>query len=249
MKNISSLRVHVVAALLILVPVVAATMTSTRTALPDENTFGLGAEEYDAAMVFYNHLLDDGMNEAYGYAVGATYGLVGWDNGRSEFKAGSGFLFASGKPLQLSQDWTVESSNIGTVAFPFSAGYAYRLTDGGENSLIPYVGIGAWWLLGLERFDVHLTREFLGGVAEYELTDTSYRHSFVGHVAFGAHKKVSERFTFVGEVRYAHGGKGRLKRRRLTADEISQGWEDVLRDFQHPNYKFTGLFAAIGLRW
>ena len=251
MKYSFLLRIHAVAVFLVVIPVVVAgAMTSFGAAVNDDDALRLGVEEYDAGMVFFNYLLDDGMNEAYKYSIGTTYGIVGWDRGRSEFKAGSGFVFASGEPLQqLHYDWTIESVNIGLAAFPLAAGYAYRLTDGGEDSLIPYVGCGAWWLLGFERLDIHVSREFMGGTADYELTDTSYRHSFVGHVEFGAHKKVTERFSFVGEVRYSYGGKGRLKRRRLTAEEMTQGWADVMTDFQHPNFKFTGFAALVGLRW
>lgn len=94
-------------------------------------------------MGFYHYLTDDGMNESCTRAFGVTVGAVGWDRGRSEFRAGSGFVFASGSPLQLNQDWTVVSSSLGTVAVPLSAGYACRLSDVGEDSLIPYIGITA----------------------------------------------------------------------------------------------------------
>lgn len=249
MKNGRALRTHALAALLISISAVSAAETKAEMISPSENPYRLGLVENEEAMGFYHYLTDDGMNESYTQAFGMTVGAVGWDKGRSEFRAGSGFVFASGSPLQLNQDWTVVSSSLGTVAIPLSAGYAYRLSDGGEDSLIPYIGITAWWLWGLERISGHVTRERIGGEDIYEWNDTSYRHSFVGYVALGSHKKVSDQFSFVGEIRYAYGGKGRLKRRHLNEEEKEQGWEDVFRDFQHPNYRFSGFSASIGLRW
>jgi len=45
------------------------------------------------------------------------------------------------------------------------------------------------------------------------------------------------------------GGKGRLKRKSLSSEELEQGWGEVFEEFQHPDFNFTGISLDIGVRW
>ena len=119
----------------------------------------------------------------------------------------------------------------------------------GEQTFVPYVGLGLGFFLGFERISAHIYKDQITGEPHSEWLDTCYRHSFAGHAVLGATIKKSKNFCYVGEIRWTQGGKGRLKRLTPSAEELAQGWGEAFEDFQQPDFNFTGLSIDVGVRW
>jgi hypothetical protein len=160
-----------------------------------------------------------------------------------------GFLFASGHPLQKDFDWKVVDSNLGMIVLAIGSTGIHEFNKEGERTFVPYIGLGLGFFLGFERISAHIYKDQVGGESHFEWHDTCYRHSFSGHALLGATLKRSDRFSYVGEIRWTQAGKGRLKRKPLSQEEIAQGWGEAFQDFQHPDFNFTGPSINIGVRW
>jgi hypothetical protein len=84
---------------------------------------------------------------------------------------------------------------------------------------------------------------------EIEWHDTCYRQAFEGHALLGAQWKTGEHTAAIFEVRWTQAGRGSLKRGRFSQEEREQGADEVFAEFQHPNFRFTGVSVDVGVRW
>jgi len=211
----------------------------------------------------YELFTDDTMNEAYTNLFGPLWNIAIDSREETQFpnnnrhsiimktsgRGEGGILIAKGDPLQKGSEFDVRESNLWMIAMPLGVTLFHNLGGGSDNSFTPYFGYGIDFFLGFERISDCVSK--LDGVTEkeYEWVDTCYRHSFAGHILIGARWKRSKRYSMLCELRWTQGGKGRLKRRSLSPEEIEEGWGDVFAAFQHPDFNFTGVSFDVGVRW
>jgi hypothetical protein len=232
--------------------------------------------EYEAhgkkqILIYYLHPTDDSMKDTYKQLFGFSYQFVIKDKTihrdsdkkiikeqRAEYRAESGVILGSGEPLQWDPEFQIIDSYLAMIAVPAQMSFIYRLRNTRSASqveveevysFIPYLGLGLGGFFGFERIDVHAFREEIGGEVHYEWHDTCYRHSFAAHALLGSYGKISDKMDFVFEIKWAWGGRGRLKRAGLSGEELSQGWGDAFAAFQHSDFNFSGWSVAAGVTW
>jgi hypothetical protein len=206
----------------------------------------------------YHYFTDDGMSEAYTQCFGLMFNRVLYSrtNTRFEGKASGvieesvgrgdiGLLFAKGTPLRWSSNFEVVDSDLYILAMPIGITILNGLNSAREKSWAPYFGWGLGGIFGFERISGHVTRFY----EEFEWHDMCYRQSFEAHALIGVQWNTGASTAGILEVRWTQAGKGRLKRGRFSAEDEAAGWGDVFDEFQHPNFRFTGVSVDVGIRW
>lgn len=229
------------------------------------------AYESNQFLVYYQYPTDESMMETYKHLFGFSYQLVIKDREifrrpdkttikekRAEYRFGIGMILGAGEPWQWDPEWQVTDSYLAMIAAPVQITALYRLRNTQSasheeieeaHSFIPYFGLGLGGFFGFERISVNAFREEFGGEEHYEWHDTCYRHSFAAHALLGAYWKLSDNMDWVFEIKWAMGGRGRIKRADLSEEELSQGWGDAFGAFQHSDFNFSGWNVSAGVNW
>lgn len=201
--------------------------------------------------VLYQHLASPTMNEAYGAAYGGTYqftpsGQDQYFGERLRFSGEIGLIGGGGDPLITDATWVVTSSELAMAVIPLGVTGTYTVLGSESGSLSSCLGLGAIGFLGAERLAIEAEGGNLGG---FDWHDTLLRASIAGQAMASARGQIGGHVSFVAEVSWLQGGKGSRRKSSFSEKEIAEGWNEVGRVFQHPDFSFTGLRASIGVQW
>jgi len=211
--------------------------------------------DYWQLLVFYQHLSESTMREAYSFSGGFLFqGIkdISFEDYESLFRYIDAFRFeigliaAGGQAIKMNQDWNVEGDTLWAVAVPINVSIVTYLRDKQEHSLIPYLGCGAGGIFGFERIGMHVSMGEGFDEVHYAWHDTCYRQAFSAHVFAGITARVKGSFVLLMEVRFTQAGRGSIKRAKFGDRELQEGWGQVFEDFQHSNFCFSGFSANLG---
>jgi len=203
-------------------------------------------ELVSAGAVFHS-FTGDAMKDAYGQMYG-IYIQVG-----QQFASGAGFrlesgLFAAvGDPLFPDSTWEVGRSSMEMAVIPLGGSLMYQFSgsDSGR-AFVPFVGLGLDGYFGFERTSVNISR-FPEG--EYDWNDTQYRYTWCGHALVGATIRLTEKVRGLVEIRWTQGKEGSDVEHSFSEERINEGWLEVVKAVQRPDFNFTGWSVSIGARW
>jgi hypothetical protein len=207
----------------------------------------------------YRYFADDGMNEAYTQCFGLLFNQVSFSRTMKKMGLGGpdirlitntvgrgeiGIMVSTGSPLRWSEKFEVIDSNLYLITMPAAITILHGLKSG-DAGFTPYFGWGLGGIFGFERLSGRVTR----ANQEVAWHDNCYRQAFEGHALLGAQWKTGERTAAILEVRWTQAGRGRLKRAAFTQEQREEGADEVFAEFQHPNFRFTGMSVDVGIRW
>ncbi|MEJ2721059.1 MAG: hypothetical protein P8181_07935, partial [bacterium] len=182
----------------------------------------------------------DEMKDAYGQMFGACV------RGGQRFESGAGWrvegglMIGVGDPLFPDSTWHVDadSSSMEMMVVPLGASFLYEFArDGSERAVTPYLGVGLDGYFGFERTSVKISR-FPEGRLDWN--DTKYRYTWAGHALAGATIRLTEKVRGLVEIRWTLGIDGSDVDQSFSEEEINEGWLEVDKAVQRPDFNFTG---------
>jgi hypothetical protein len=228
---------------------VAASLDSSQV---DSDTTGTtsgesGPQNFLSAVAVFHSFTGSEMKDAYGQMYGGLF------QGGQQFPSGvgwrieSGLLIAVGDPRFPDPSWEVESSSMETAVVPLGGTVLYQFS-GSEpgRTFVPYVGLGLDGYFGFERTSVKISRSPEGA---FDWNDTQYRQTFGGHAIIGMTLGLTEKVLGLVEIRWTQGADGSHVDHSFSEEQINEGWLEVVKAVQRPDFNFTGLSVSIGARW
>ena len=204
-------------------------------------------QEFFSTGVVFHSFTGDEMKDAYGQ----MYGI--YIQGGQQFASGAGWRVEAGlfvvvgDPAFPDSTWEVGSSSMEMAVIPLGGSFLYEFSRGESGrAFVPYVGLGLDWYLGFERTSVEISR-FPEG--EFEWNDTQYRHTFGGHALVGGTIRLTEKVRGLVEIRWTQGMEGSDVDHSLSEEQVNEGWLEVIKAVQRPDFDFTGWSVSIGARW
>lgn len=208
---------------------------------------GSSSEEFVSASAIFHAFTGSEMNDTYGQMYGADFqGGLQLERGVA-LRLGVGLFAGGGDPLYPDPTWEVSSSSLGMTVAKLGGSFLYQFS-GGESgrAIVPYAGVGLNGYLGFERTSVVISRAPEG---EYEWNDTRYRHTWGGHALAGTTFKLTELVRGLVEIQWTQGVDGSDVEQSFSDAEIAEGWLEVEKAVQRPNFNFTGWSVSVGAQW
>ena len=214
---------------------------------PDIISRDFGPEVYYSAAAIFHAFTGDEMKDTYGQMYGACF------QGGQQFSSGaawrleSGLLIGVGDPMFPDSTWEVSSSSMEMAVIPVGGSLFYQFSSGeSERSFVPYIGLGLDGYFGYERTSVKIARAPEG---EFDWNDTQFRSTWGGNAFVGATIKLTDKVRGLVEIRWTQGVDGSDVEHSFSQEEINEGWLEVAKAVQRPDFNFTGLSVSIGARW
>jgi hypothetical protein len=208
-----------------------------------------GPQKLVSAVAVFHSFTGDEMKDAYGQMFGACI------RGGERYASGAGWriegglMIAVGDPLFPDSTWDVDtdSTSMEMMVIPLGGSFVYEFSRSGiERAVAPYVGLGLDGYFGFERTSVKISR-FPEG--EFDWNDTQYRYAWSGHAFVGATIKLTEKVRGLLEIRWTQGMDGSDVEQSFSEEELNEGWGEVAKAVQRPDFNFTGWSVSIGARW
>jgi len=203
-------------------------------------------ELISAGAVFHSFTGDE-MKDTYGQMYGMYIQGGGHFGSGGIFWVETGLFIGVGDPILPDTTWEVSASSMEMAVIPIGGNILYEFS-GPESSraVAPYIGLGLDGYFGFERTSVSMSRVPEG---DFDWNDTQYRYTWAGQAIVGATIKLTDKVRGVVEVRWTQGVDGSDVEHSFSEEEINQGWLEVEKAVQRPDFNFTGWSVSIGARW
>jgi hypothetical protein len=208
-----------------------------------------GLPELVSAAAVAHSFTGDEMKNAYGQMYGIYIQAGEQFASGAGWRFESGLLIAVGDPLFPDPTWNVDldSSSMEMMVIPLGGSFLYEFSGSGpERTFAPYLGLGLDGYFGFERTSVKISR-FPEG--KFDWNDTKYRYTWTGHALAGATIRLTEKVRGLVEIRWTQGMDGSDVDQSFSEEELNEGWREVAKAVQRPDFNFTGWSVSIGARW